>query len=247
MNNQNNNKNTEDNEYVIINDCDLFNFIYKFDSNGNVDKYIKNMISQNGIEDDSYISYFDMEEYIDDILKSYSNNYEKILYQFGLDYHRINIKLNGYKHENKELFLNNLNFIICNTYNFNIKKFSLDQIIVLLCCQSSFYLPYQILSNLYCTNKDINKDTNVLVCDSNNIFGLSVNIIIDKSKITIELNNELFIKNINNNINTHKINSTLSIQIENKENKDNKENNNIYLKYGEPHICIFNWKIMTTK
>ena len=71
--------------------------------------------------------------------------------------------------------------------------------------------------------------------DSKNKLGIHVNIVINDKKITIELNNVLLIFNTIINKNIQKINSTITIELE--KQKDNKS-------HHEPHICIFNWKIV---
>lgn len=232
-------ENSSDDEYVIINNIDLFNFIYKFNSQGTVDKYIQNMIMNNSLNngnDDSFISYFDMEEYVNDIRKSYYNKEENIMSQFEKDYYRQNVKLNGYKYQETKSFIEEIDRLLqLNTKdikdtNSGILNMSLKSLIILLCCQSSFYLSYQILVNLY----EINSENKALICDSKNKLGIYMDIIIDDKKIIMELNNTLLIRDIDKNENTHKINTTITVELDIK--KENKS-------YQEPHICVFNWRI----
>jgi hypothetical protein len=227
------NINDIDNDYVIINNIDFFNFIYKFNSKGTVDSHIKDMVTNknnyNYNEDESFISYFNMDEYVNDIKKSYNNKEENILEQFRRDYNRQNIRLNGYKYQENKSFLDEIEKIL------NMNK-NLKSLIILLCCQSSFYLPYQILVNLY----GINSENRALVCDSKNLLGIYIDVIIDDKKIIMELNNTLFIRDIDQNVNTHRINAKITIELELELELDYKIRNKSYC---EPNICVFNWKI----
>lgn len=225
-------ENNIDDDYVIINNIDLFNFIYKFNSQGTVDKYIQNMIMNNNFnESDSFISYFDMEEYVNDIRKSYSNKEENIMSQFERDYHRQNVTLNGYKYQETKSFIEEIDRLMQTTYEkSDVINMSLKSLIILLCCQSSFYLSYQILVNLY----EINSENRALICDSRNKLGIYIDIIIDDKKIIMELNNSLLIRDIDKNKNTHQINSTITVELDIKKESEF---------YKEPHICVFNWTI----
>ena len=70
---------SKDTEYEIINNIDLFDFIYKFDSKDeiNLDKYNISSHKNNGDDHDSFVSYFDMEGYIENIKKSNVKNLQK--------------------------------------------------------------------------------------------------------------------------------------------------------------------------
>ena len=61
-----------------------------------------------------------------------------------------------------------------------------------------------------------------------------MDIIIDDKKIVMELNNTLLIRDIDKNENTHKIDTTITVELDIK--KENKY-------YQEPNICVFNWRI----
>lgn len=204
-------------EYDIINDIDLYDFIYKFDS----DNEIKNDIN-NDIEIGSFFSYFEMDGYIKNILKSYTND-DNILTQFKKDYPRQSVKLNGIKYDINE-FCDKLDYLLDNKTK--IMNVSCNLLIKLLCCQSSFCFPYKILIQKY----KLNNDNRILVCNSQYLNSLCVDIEIKNDNIIIELKNILCIKNIESNINTHKINSLILIEL-------NKKNN------YDPLMCIFHWII----
>jgi hypothetical protein len=216
-----------DDEYDIIGDSNLYNFIYKFSSKGNIDKYLQNKIPIGN--NDTYVSYFDMEEYIYDLQKSYNNDNLKIKDQFQKDYNRQNITLNGHKYNDQNIFISEMKYNLSNYINNKMNNISYDMIIILLCCQSSFYLPYQLLLNLYEINDNSDK---ALVCDSKNKLGTNINIWINDLKIVIELNTHLYIKNISSFKNTHKIKISLTIEL------DKKISDII-----NPQICVFFWDI----
>lgn len=216
-----------DNDYIIIKNEDLYNYIYKFTIDGKIEKCNKDIINianDSKIYNDTFISYFDIQNLITDIMqKSYSNK-NKILEQFDKDYYRQNIILNNNSYS-KENFL-----AIINNYDILNKNLNLtyDEIIILLCCQSTYELPYKLLYNIY----KIDCINNILTCDSKDIGSAKINInILEQDKITIELSNKFLIKNIEDDKILKKI--YLSLNIELKMENINK---------NEPIICIFSWK-----
>ena len=52
-----------------------------------------------------------------------------------------------------------------------------------------------------------------MVCNSKNKLGISIDIVIDNRNISVELNNSLFIKEIDKNENTHLINASVCIDL----------------------------------
>lgn len=131
-----------DNDYIIIKNEDLYNYIYKFAIDGKIEKCNKDIINianNSEIYNDTFISYFDIQELLKDIIKKSYANKKSILKQFDRNYYRQNIILNNYSHS-KENFL-----AIISCYNILNKNFNLtyDEIIVLLCCQSIYELPYK--------------------------------------------------------------------------------------------------------
>jgi hypothetical protein len=220
----------KDTEYDIINGIDLFDFIYKFDSkNENLDKYNMSFNKNNNTNDDnyeSYISYFDMDGYIENIKKSYSCREDKIYYQFNLDYPRQNTMLNGYKYD-KDSFIKNLDKLLINVNPDKIFDMTWRSFIILLCCQSSFSLPFLILQKKYISNS-----TNKILV-SGGQGSININININNEKVIIELNSICNLKEMEYGIKTEKIKSSVTIEL----NK-NRENE-LY----DPLICVFSWKI----
>lgn len=213
--------NYNEEDFIIINNSDLYNFIYKFNSDGNLDKYFGNITQD---DNNTFISYFDMEEYINEIKNSYKSVTE-IFSQFEKDYARQNIELNSAHYYKCHIFLDTLHALLnnCNMHH-SLYEFTYYELIVLLCCQSSFCLPYQLLSKLY----EIDIETKILTCDTRNVNGIYINIYVKENKITMELNNILYIKKIETNKNTHKIHSTVTIELDKSSNQ---------------YVCIFSWTI----
>lgn len=217
-----------DDDYVIISDSSLYNFIYKFSSNGSIDKCLQNTVPG---DNDTYVSYFDMNEYVNDLKKSYNSKDSEIVNQFQKDYDRQNIKLNGIRHNNYQNFMDQLKKYLSD-FDYNLKLFdiSYESLVVLLCCQSSFYLPYQLLVNLY--EIDNNSDTKALVCDSRDKLGTTIHIFVTDDKMTVELNTNLYIREIATFKNTHKIQVSITVEL------DKKIKDTI-----DPQICVFSWHI----
>lgn len=221
----------KDTEYDIINGIDLFEFIYKFDSKDeNFDKYKISILDSVDTNDnyESYVSYFDMDGYIENIKKSYGYREDKIYGQFQIDYHRQSIKLNNYQYDN-DTFIKYIGKLLLDATPSKIFDMSWQSFIVMLCCQSSFALPYLILQKKYVTT-NINENK-VLV--SGGLNSININITINSEKVLIELNNMSFLKDIETNKKIDKIRSSVTIELS-KKMKD---------KLYDPLICVFSWKI----
>jgi hypothetical protein len=213
-----------DEEYTIIKNDDLYNYIYKFNIDGKVEKCNKQMINNKDILNDTFIAYFDICELLNDIKKSYSNNQKEIFYQFDKDYYRQNIIFNS-KSLDKQAFLQQLQKY--SVYYNEYVNLTFDMIIVLLCCQSTYELPYKLLMNIY----DIDSITTALTCDSKDIGSTKISINTTEDKIMIELSNKFLIKKIDENIILQKIfiNLNLEMQIKN-------------IDKNAPIMCVFTWK-----
>ena len=72
-----------DEDYVIVNDSSIYNFIYKCNLDGHIDKYSDN---DKPNDCDFYISCIDFDKYVCDIKKSYNDDINKIIIQFEKDY-----------------------------------------------------------------------------------------------------------------------------------------------------------------
>jgi hypothetical protein len=214
-------------EYDIINDIDLFDFIYKFDSKEeNLDKYSISFCKSSQNDLDSYVSYFDMDGYFENIKKSYEYREDKMYNQFKIDYNRQNIKLNKYYY-NEASFIKNLDTLLSDSSP-KIFGMSWRSFVILACCQSSFGLPYSILQKKY-----IGKSTDKILV-SGGMNSIDINITINNNKVLIELNNICYIKDTETGAKTHKINSSVTIEL------DKKIGNNSY----DPLICVFSWRIV---
>lgn len=149
------------------------------------------------------ISTFGINDYLDDILKSYKYNNKRIREQFNVDIPRTNVKING-------RLVNNINeledkFRKYKHDNINIKEKSYNFITVLLaiCTQSSFFLPYYLFYKLYSE-----KTKDYMVCS---IIDRG-NVILDISdiNITVELKGVFALKSISSNKLVGKIDMSLT-------------------------------------
>jgi hypothetical protein len=219
-------------DYVVINENDDFNFIYKFNENGiTTESSFGTDILE--IRNDVYMSCFDFIDYLNKIKDSY-NNYSSIISQFKKDYHRQCIHLNGvYITEDVNLFINNLKTTIeKHEYKNSIFDMSFYELVTLLCCQSSFALPYTILHNFYKLN---NCCDCILVSEQNSKSNRHIRIKIDDNCLFIEMNATLYIKNITQNVNTHKIDISIACQFHKK------------MDIKDPHLCILTWILTKQK
>jgi hypothetical protein len=231
-------------DFIIIDD-ELFEYVHKFGSDGEIDMDTKNMIENT--KDNNFISYFDLKKFICDNKQSYGDKLEKIYGQFERDFSRQTIILNGHTYSEQTNFINQLDLLLNNKIEYvpfymriifpynnincgEIFDVSYRDLIILLCCQSSFYLPFQILRNVY------NSENNgiILVSSSGKKDTILTNIVINKKTLNIELNTILLIKNIEKNIMVKKLYVTLFVNIDFDENQ-----------YNDSHIVVFTWNIRT--
>ncbi len=233
-------------EYFIVVNNDLFDYIHKFESNFDIDINTKKLIENTST--DKFISYFDLKKFILDNKQSYGNRLEKIYIQFEKDFPRQTIVLNGSTYETQQDFIDKLDFLL-NKINYvpfymklifpfsNLSTTDLCQgafnvsykdLILLLCCQSSFYLPYQILRNVY----DSEDNNTILVSSSGKKDNIFTTINITDNALNIELNTILLIKDMDTNIVIKKLDVALLANI------DFSENN-----VSNSHIVVFTWNI----
>lgn len=182
----------DDYDYDIIDNYDLYNFIYKINQN---DIMSSEYATQSILNDDStYVSYFDLIEYIGSIKKSYKDESSRrncsdmesaIMTQFKKDYIRQQTNLNNVYDGNPDIFLIKLDALL-KKYNYNKQIFSMSHynLILLLLCQSSFVLPYTVLCNFYGL---INGNKILSSGSQNRIMKIDIN----KESISIELNASL--------------------------------------------------------
>lgn len=236
----------ESNDFIIVDD-ELFDYIHKFESNGYIDTNTKKLIEDT--KTNKFISYFDLKKFISDNNQSYGNKLEKIYTQFEKDYPRQTIVLNGTAYNEQKSFIEKLDLLLheiayvpfymrlifpfsalndteCCQGTFNV---SYKDLILLLCCQSSFYLPYQILRNVY--NSEDNNT--ILVSSSDKKENIFTTISITKNTLNIELNTNLLIKNIDANSAIKKIHVNLLVNIDFSENH-----------IANSHIVVFTWNIL---
>ncbi|ATZ80814.1 hypothetical protein BMW23_0768 [Bodo saltans virus] len=215
-----------DEDYEILSDKGFYNFIYKFDATGKLEDYSVKTID---VDENIFLSYFDMIAYVADIRKSYPSK-SAMLLQFEKDYNRQTIILNNKKYDIinfcKEI-KKKLKEFDYNDNQIDQFKMSFESLILLLCCQSTFSLPYMILLNTY----KIDNNINILSCGCNNEDFSKIMINIDENEIKLDLSAILYIKDIDTNTNEQKI--TLSITCQLSKN----------IKKYEPQFCIFSWII----
>lgn len=218
-----------------------FEFIYKFNPTGFVDPHMKNMIENTTSQ--PIISYFNLKKYVSDNKKSYGNKLEKIYAQFEKDYSRQYIVLNNTIYDDHIDFINMLTSLLQITnvplymkllYPFSILScdhvydISYVDLIILICCQSSFFLPFQILKNLYNDNNDVE----MLVSGTGDKKNITIIIDINDKFASVNLHTMFFIKNIDNDNITKKIKLNLSIKFEFSE-----------IAKSDSHIALFSWNI----
>lgn len=197
-------------EYVFIDHCDFddeTDIEFDFDDLIYTSKNDYMMNSRRGLLNIEYIYFFSFEKYIIDIWRSYKSQLD-IYNQFSVDFNRQNIYINNGK---------------CNTIDdfskiiSKIKIHSVENMIYILCNQSSFGLPYEILCNMYNAQYGLSSD-NMIV---NSLFNApiedddrtSVNIDICKDHVLLLLKTRLFVINQKTHNTIYKILVEINIEI----------------------------------
>lgn len=88
----------------------------------------------NNMEIDTNHYLFNLKEYLRDINRSYNHTWDRIWYQFLIDFPRTNIYWNGVKMSNPCDF-----FVQCEQ----------NRTSILLCTQAAFFLPFELMSKIY--------------------------------------------------------------------------------------------------
>lgn len=137
-----------DEDYVIVDNVDehIDEEIIILSNADNID--IISKINNINIHNEHYYM-FDIKNYIDDIYESYKST-TKIENQFCVDFPREDVYINNYKVNSINEFVSMLNEI--KTYNYH--GYDIKILLIMLCCQSSFYLTFVLVSNMYNSPKD---------------------------------------------------------------------------------------------
>jgi len=94
---------------------------------------------------DDNIILFETTNYLKNILQSYKYNESKIMYQLELDFKRTSISVNNIHINDMQL----LTRIFHSYDNYVLYDVRLDLIFIMLCLQSSFAFPYELLQKTY--------------------------------------------------------------------------------------------------
>jgi hypothetical protein len=213
-----------DNEFIIIkDDYNDFEIIYAIDIQKT--ELINNTFDKIKLQNDDCTAYFNTKQFIFDMYASYKYNIKEIYHQFILDYHRQNIYLNGIHYENYTNFLEII-------YNENMHDtffgITRENILILMCTQTFFCLPYSVLQNIYNLYDD-----NILTSGSTII----TNIFIKHEYMEITRSCTFFIKNIL----TEQISHTITLTVCTTFFRQTYTGTILYP--PDMQICILNWTI----
>lgn len=222
-------------------DENSFEFVHKFESDGSFDEQIKSIIESTNAS--KIISYFSLKQYLLDNKQSYSNKLEKIYSQFEKDFPRQHMTLNNEIVIDSTVFIETLETLLSASYvpiymkllyPFSVLScdhvydISYTDLIILLCCQSSFLVPFHILNNIY---DDIN-GLYFLVSGSGERQNTAINITINETSASISLDTIFFIKNTETNTIVKKISINVFIDFVFNE-----------ISQSDSQIAVFTWNI----
>ena len=211
--------------YPIIDSYEIIQEL-KLDNTNNFTNECKSMFESESIL--NFTTYINFKNFIDDNKKSYNNNMIKINKQFDVDFNRQTFKLNSKTISSQEIFIDILSKNLTLTTKFC--SMTCKEILLLLCCQSSFYLPYMTIKTLC----KLDEEKFCLTC--NGQLNEKTTEIVLGEYVMLKMSTTFFITDIEKNKNTHKIPTYIYVDINSKEIKKNHDN-----------IVMFSWDIFKLK
>jgi len=188
------------NKISMNNNSDFFE-IYLF----NEDTYEMNLlIYENALKLSKLIA-FETKGYIENIIKSYHCSTKNIKKQFLLDFKRTNIFINSVYINKYTTFKKTLKQFYKTTCTHHVIK-NIGILFLMLCNQSSYATPFQIIFNLYSNETD-----DIFVFSSEN--NRSINFIFDINTGSIIIETDLVLKDIKTNTTIRNINVKLNFAL----------------------------------
>jgi hypothetical protein len=198
-------------DFIMISDDDIDGddfdtlIIYELNSSN-----IKNI---SGVNHSLSIYVFDVDDYIKDIYSSYGNNEYNVIKQFEVDFPRQDVFIGGIMCRNIGSYYTKINKLSESVYG----KLKCDVLTSMLCNQSSFWLPCELLTRLYntdCLNVVSRLTTNVKYT----LFGLPVHattirIVIKDDMIEYILNTKMHIVDVTTDQYKKSINISITFDI----------------------------------
>lgn len=103
--------------------------------------------------DNTYVACFKLDDYVKDIICCYKNN-DSIISQLEQDYHRQTIIIDKQKLKTSELFIDHIQTHLCYNKSESFCGLTYELLILLLCCQSSFGMPFEVIRNIYVNDEN---------------------------------------------------------------------------------------------
>lgn len=101
----------------------------------------------------TYVACFKLHDYIKNIFDCYKNN-DDIMNQLEQDYHRQTITIDKQKLRTCELFIDHIQTHLCYNKSKSFCGLTYELLIFLLCCQSSFGMPFEVIKDIYVDNEN---------------------------------------------------------------------------------------------
>jgi len=142
---------TEENIHASMDDLDNDIIVYTIKNDKTSIESIKNMYLRDVINKNVLsMCIFEFKEYIDDIWASYSHNVNNVWNQFYTDFNRQDIFINDNKCNSIDEFHKFVEPLKVNNY----MGFICHTMASMLCNQSSFGLPFQLISSIYSSDDE---------------------------------------------------------------------------------------------
>lgn len=170
----------------------------------NLDDYINIMDNK---QDNNTIS-FKMSIYLNEILKSYNFDKAKIWNQLELDLPRTSVYINDILISDVDKFKELTCDFLMSDIKINNQMYDLVTILAMLSNQSSYGFPYIFLYKLYCQNQK-----NVFLTSESTGRYVKFNFDQNTNNISISIEADFGVKNIEEDIKLHSINMALLINI----------------------------------
>jgi hypothetical protein len=153
---------------------------------------------------DNYVACFNLNEYIKQNKNSYPST-DKIISQLEQDYNRCTITIDSQKLSSCELFIDHVQTYLYNDNTKLLYGMTYESLILLLCCQSSLCIPFEVIRNIY------EHDDHYLTCNGTS-NSININIILG-DVTTITINTTFSLLCITTNKITKKISTCLTINL----------------------------------
>jgi len=192
-----------DDNYDSISTININNTLDNINYSNNIDANKRDNIF-NECHDEKYAACFNLNEYIKKNKDSYPS-IDKIISQLEQDYDRCRITIDSQKLSSCELFIDHVQTYLYRNNTKLLYGMTYESLILLLCCQSSLCMPFEVIRNVY------EHDDHYLTCNGT-LNDINIDIILGNI-VTVTIHTIFSLLCITTNKITKKISTCLTINL----------------------------------